>query len=287
LLPMMLTWKIFFQFNHFKNPFRSLVITFCIFAASLINPFGYKVFTYLIETARASRNRGLGEWLAPTLSTNFPQGFLFWTLFAVSIYFLWQQFRKHQFLRSVANPFFLILILGATSTRNVAIAFTFLLPAAGVLGLLKPQPRNDSIVFQKNSWIAATLILSILLTPYFKPWQWDNSVSPGLAQTIREDGRNCAILNDFNLGSFLMLELPNPIYLDTRNIIYTDKEFLDYEKTLKGDVQVGDAFLAEGNACFVLVSTHSAAAFIERLSRDPAWQFKGTEGEYVLYAKKK
>jgi hypothetical protein len=292
LLPLMLGWRLFFQFKKLQKPIQSAGFLLATLAVTLLNPFGWRIYPYLLETARVSKERGITEWSFPGLLTQFPTGLLFWILFAAAIAYLIRAYQQKRFFEVLAQPFFMFLLLGTTSIRNAALTFVLLLPAAQMLGIMSPkvqESESTNLIKRgrgfRNQLVLTCLILALPLALAYKPKQWDETVAFGLAESIKADGRTCAIFNSWELGSFLMLDVKNPIFLDTRNIIYSRAEFDAYARTLQGD-PIWESFLNEGKACFVLVNTRTGSGLIERLKANDVWEFKETKGEYTLYAKK-
>jgi len=286
LLPLMLGWKLFLRTKGIRNLIKSGAVLVLIVLSSLINPFGVRVYPYLLETARLSKERSITEWGFPTLTAQFPTGVLFWALFIFAVFILIQKFKREKNLSAFSHPFYLILILGLFSIRNAALAFVVLLPWAHSMGLLSPIKENKDSKNSTNLIAISVLCLAIPFVFHFKPRAWDETVAFELSDTIKKDGRSCAIFNAWELGSFLMLELPNKIYLDSRNIIYTKTDFDSYKKTLQGDSNY-ESFLEKGHVCFVLVDKQQGEGLIKRLDANSNWEIQGNVGAYVLYAKKK
>jgi hypothetical protein len=287
LLPLMLGWRFVFGFKNLKNKGAEIALGLGTLLVSLLNPFGWKLYPYLIETSRLSKSRGITEWDFPGVLTQFPTGILFWLLFFGAITYCAKAYQQKRFLEVFSNPFFLFLLLGTTSIRNAALAFILILPAAHALGFLKTQTPTVSRTLSpsKNLALFLVLLLALPLTALYKPKRWDQTVTFELSQKIKSDGRYCPIFSSWELGSFLALSNQNPIYLDTRNIIYSQADFEKYEQTLAGN-PIAESFLADHKACFVLVSIANAQGLITRLKTHDDWQWLGDENGYTLYKKK-
>ena len=287
LLPLMLIWKFFWSFRFDAK--RVGLVWACFFAAGL-NPFGYKIYPFLFETARVSKERGITEWDFPGLTTQFPTGLLFWAVLIYAVYFLYQRYLAGTLWKTLSNPFFLFVIMGTLSIRNAALCFIVLLPgayAAKFFGQPKPDLEADAGASSfLNVCVVSLAILAIPMVAEYKPKKWDDDTAFALVDQIKKDGRTCAIFNDWELGGFLMLELPNQTYLDTRNIIFSREEFKWYEQTLRGE-PIWKSFLNAGQACFAIVTPATSTGLINQLNASNEWELTATEGTHVLYSRKK
>jgi hypothetical protein len=285
LLPVMLAYRVFFLWPKIQTKLLASLTVAGSFLATGLNPFGFQVIPFLSETAVVSKYRSITEWRFPSPFVEFPTGALFWVLVVCSLIYLYRSFQKNTGWITIAQPLYPVLFIGAFSIRNAAMSFVLLLPAAHSLGMLKPAQTTDlNVKKTSNLLIVLALLMSLPLVAAFKPKKWEGAPF-SLTQKIKQDGRNCPVFNAFELGSFLMLELPNKIFVDTRNIIYTQATFDAYESALRGQ-NGAEAYLTEHDACFALVSMESGEGIIKRLKSSPGWEWLGNEGEYTLYSKK-
>jgi hypothetical protein len=283
LLPIMLIWKSFWSF---RFDLKRVALVWASFFAAGLNPFGFKVYPYLFETARLSKERGITEWDFPWLTTQFPTGLLFWLLFIYVIYFLRKRYQAGSLFQTIANPFFLFMLLGMLSIRNAALAFVVLIPGAYAANFFSAEKAPDSRARPLNLAIAMLALLAIPLVATYKPKKWDNDTAFALADLIRKDGRNCPVFSDWELAGFLSLEVPNQTYLDTRNIIFSREEFHWYEQTLNGE-PIWKKFIDAGKTCFIVVTPEKSAGLIAKLAASPEWEKSATEGTHVLYTRKR
>ena len=233
LLPLLLGWKLFWlSLKRFK--IRPWFFWALILSTSFLNPFGEKIFPYILETARVSRLREISEWVAPKLLTPyFPVGLLYWSLLICIGVLIYRRSKQEQFVRFLSHPFFPVLILGMASIRNAGLSFILLLPFLYSIGYFDQKetetfletPKKNQLTFVffallfvlSLSWIRVPLLQNLGMD---KASAYDETATFKISHFIQSSGRTCPIFNAWELGSFFMLELPNRIFIDTRNIIY-------------------------------------------------------------------
>jgi hypothetical protein len=290
LLPAMTAWRL--AFSSRENRESDLTALLATLAACLINPFGAQVFPYVLETFTISRSR-IEEWQNTSVFSYFPSGFCFFVLVLGLVPWI----RKNP--RGLRSPYFLLVGLGFLSIRFAAVPALLLLPFAHSAGLLKEEegpPRKTSRPQSiANAGIAcAWAILPILFNPYLKsrfafllpPSKrevYDFSAPIGITRKIRESKLRGPVLADWIYGSFLMLDQPNPIFLDTRNIIYTDEQFQTLTRVLNAEPGWRE-FLARYGVAFVVLQKPSAA-LAQALRQDPAWELLAEDRHTLLFAR--
>jgi hypothetical protein len=311
LLSLMLLWKVVFLLlskrreNRDKlTVFRSGLAVAGVVASSLMNPFNYRVFPYLFETSKLSRVRLLEEWQATKPWGLFPVGRMFYALFAVMVVIAIRKLRREKssvdFLAWFSSPFFLLLLDGFTAARNAMLPFVVLLPFMSEKGYLNGQPGSFKQWTQPHRIrLFATvpfLIVLILALPQFRtqvtsffgaslPPVFEADVVPRIAKDIRDSGENCPVFNSWDVGSYLMLTVPNRIYIDSRNIIYDVEVYDSYQRALQG--RPGwDQLLDRYQACFAVLNPMSEPGLIHAIEARKGWEFRDQENGYLLFARK-
>jgi hypothetical protein len=299
ILPMMLGWQGFFQLLQGKKELflNRLVTGLAAFGAILINPFTWQVIPYTWETARISVQRGLDEWFPPYLmSYPFASGYFYFFSALFLIYSVYRIKNSKRWLHWLSDPFILFWISGFFAIRNTFIIF-LVLPIF-IFNKILVSPKKEAPPV-KDSSIANAIIISviifitILLSPFAK-----HRISPWLSTEYKaiynknyrvekinnylatQDG---TIFNSWQFGSDLILTQKNKIFIDTRNIIYTDKVNEEYE-----------GFMAKPNHYSYIITKYNLRYFVIHknqvvlntwLSQQPEIQLQLVDGPAFLYEK--
>jgi hypothetical protein len=291
LLPGMLGWRALFggRENRASN-FAALAL---VFSSCLLNPFGVAVFPYVWETFTVSRGR-IEEWQKTSAFLYFPTGVCFYLMVAG----LALLSRKR--LSVLRSPFFALICVGFVSIRFSALPTLLFLPFAYSLGLLTDETTEAAPASRVQLTINAAIVacwaaFAVMFNPYLKPRfafllpeskrpVYDLSAPFDVAARIRESSHHGTVFADWIYGSFLMLEQPNRIFLDTRNIIYSDSEVQEFTRIINGDPAWRDFFSRYGVDFVVLEKPRSNLA--NALSQDPAWTLSVENENTLLFQRK-
>ena len=303
LLPTMTIWRAFFRSLHEKKVLYAEWLAVCLMLAStLINPFGFRIWSYVFETASISKARGIDEWSPTGLREPvdyYPQGLTYYALaFCVLVFIFFKIKKSKSPWLHLSSPFFLVMALGPHSIRNTIWIFLSLLPYAAsqkfltVKAAKQERPSLRKQVF--NGGIVCSLIAVIIsLTPYFKSHisfllpekkkaVFDEYSPFDLAQVIRDTKVDAPIFNAWEYGSFLIWALPNKIFIDTRNIIYPEesfKTFLTVQAAQPGWEQILDKY----GARFVLINKKQEARLAKALSSSKSWKRLAENKDSLLF----
>jgi hypothetical protein len=299
LLWLMFGWKTLFLALSDKKIARLGLAHLFIGLSSLINPFTWRVFPYVWETMQMSHARLVPEWAPTTPGAHFPTGLLYFVLLPGAMVLVMKRFRRPGFLHLISSPFFVLLLNGLSAIRNATLPFVVLLPFMKENGFLKvgdeAQAQRERMSLNLASALAFFAIFVLVLPP-FKPMIarflppdrreiFDETAIPGITHAIEVSGRVCPIFNAPDLGSFLMLKLPNQIFLDSRNVIYTEAEFRDYDRA--SQAQPGwEQYLDRYHACFAVLSEAANAPLISALRASGGWTQALEEKGNVLFKRK-
>lgn len=301
LLPAMALWRAVFRSLHEKKILLQEWSAFALaLAASLLNPFGGKIWQYAFTTASISQARGLTEWQPTGLGgIYFPQGLLFYALAGALILFLYRKIKiTGAPWLAVASPYVFLALIGPHSIRNTIWLFLALLPYAASQGLLSAKPLTLKTTPRPQLWLNAALVsllisITFLFTPYLKPWAgallpekkrpvYDEYSPFDLAQAIRDTQIEAPIFNGWEYGGFLLWALPNKIFIDSRNILYTDASFAEF--LLVREARPGwDMVLKKYGARFALVNKRQEAKLAATLAAAPGWRKLAENADSVLY----
>ncbi len=265
----------------------------CLFVglATLINPFGYKVWSYLAETDQISRHRNITEWI-PTL---YPHQFTSQTM-AYCLLVLIVSVHAYTKRRTTqwSSPYYPLLFLGFLAIRHTIWPFLSLLLYLKSEDLMQPSPVLNEAKRTINLCLASLVIFfTIFMTPTLKPRivqylpktksQLFTNIAPvKLAEMIKNENDRRPIFNQFEIGSYLIYSLPNKIYADTRNIIYSDDDIQTYHAISRGEAGWEQALQKYGFG-WIMIDVNFSSGLQRQLAGNSRWIKRGTEDSVELY----
>ncbi|MDD4973046.1 MAG: hypothetical protein PHY93_01780 [Bacteriovorax sp.] len=299
LVILMLAWKIFSsaivekwtgkKSLDYKSFSLAVVATS---AALVINPFGGHIFSYTLQTATISNKRKFDEWLSP---------FHFNDIFHSSLYFLWLSFFlfilfkeiKNRNYRLFISPYFFLSMMGLLAIRDIIWTFFLIVPMLMVDG-----PQNESN--GKSSFfnlIFVTLLfgLCVCVNPFYRPdfisnlnparYSLKEMVPEEEIQIIFKSGNQKPIMNDLPTGGYAALRLQNKIFIDARNIIFSEDAFRELHTVF---VVGGDwkKILNKYQFGFVLlVKSNETKRLISEIEKSIEWKVVSSRVNYFLAQK--
>lgn len=302
LLIMMYGWRELVRAIILKksNVWQQLVATFFLLLSILINPFGYKVFGYLFETAKLSRERHIDEWALPSLLGPYAaQSGAYFILLLVFLIYAFYILKKspEQFTKMLTSPFIPLVLFGISNIRNTALPFFVLIPFACEFILSKGErDQNAERKSAFNLVIIVFLFFCIFLfLPMVKPYSesllpeskravFDSSAPLLAVNFLNQTKDNDPIFNDWEYGSFLTLEQKHPIFIDTRNIIYGRVEFQEYLNVISAEKNI-DLILQKYKIKYILLNRKIRNNLITKLNSSADWKSVLVDNETILYRK--
>ena len=285
-------WKPFFQLG---------VVTL----SSAIHPFGFKVFSYVKLNSEFAIKRRITEWATTLPWTEFPAGAGYYLLIALLAWVLLSNPTTPRQRWKVAGTSLLPLtVFGFAAIRNTGLVSLVALPILSLHFRNRFAPRGISAQNSLKSPIALafTAVLAALwiaLWPPVRPWIagflpesrkpifLPAEYPPRLLQRIRTTKPNCPVFAEFELGGALMLSTQNRIFLDTRNYIYSDSDFLKTRSALEGEPGWKE-WIESFGACWMMIEPkrhlglwHALTESAENASKS-SWRLMATEGEVAL-----
>ncbi len=279
--------------------------------STLLNPFGWKIIGHVFETARVSSTRGISEWGPVGFSTDPVSGLLYLVLCAGFLFFVFlflfllKAKKSPRLLRKArglyCSPIILLLFVGSTAIRNTALPW-FFVPVIGALFFgreLKSSPSPSQARGQRtvvNAIVSITLIVFfILLLPAYKPAiarflpekhraAFGSETPLRLIEVLKQKRQKCPIASEIEISGIIMLELENPVFLDTRNIIYDSASFDRFQEFLRGDPN-WENYLAQYRACLVMIQPKRHPDLYDKLKKSLNWRFIDEEAGVVLFEK--
>ncbi len=244
LLPIMMLWQscLFFFRSQHRLWLRWLMASGFVGLFAVLNPFGWKIFPYILQTAELSKKRGLDEW-TPIWQFHYPFASCIFLLtsFALLVFLRHKLKTRNNFLAIAFDPFTLLWVSGLFTVRNSFFVF-LALPVFFISwdesmdyhpNSVATDDLKSSLSKQFNSFLVALVVLLIVvlsppirerfsssypevLLPVFDP---RNHLPKALAYLKAHPG---LIFNEWDLGSDLSLGQPNQYLIDTRNVIFSD-----------------------------------------------------------------
>jgi hypothetical protein len=273
---------------------------FTLLVSSLVNPFGYKVFTYFFETISISKTRKITEWEGPSFSGQNSIHYILYTclLLLVISYciFIFNRSRE-KFNKIITSPFIPILLMGIHSVRNTIFPYFVLIPFVSKFFLDKGVRCSDK---DEKKYLNVVIVFLVFVfgavflpnvKPFFKDLLPENKrevydknnpfeVLPFL-NTTKE---NHAIFNDWEYGSFLILFQKHPVFLDTRNIIYSDEQFEEYKMVMNA-LDGWESILDNHKIKYILLKRNSAVPLLLTLNSSLKWKTIIVTKHVILYQK--
>lgn len=301
LLIAMYCWREFSRWlvlgKHFRWQFLGGLCA--LGGTSLLNPFGYKVFNYVIETAKISKERGIDEWSSPFIGGHYlSQTYVYFFLICLVIMFgiclLKTNIAKAK--EFFSSPFILLLLLGLPNIRNTSLAFFVLLPFASQFHLLKNENVSNRVKKINYIFVFVVFLLLIVFLPPIKPYVagllpsdkqavYDKSSPFIFADYLENTNDADPVFNDWEYGSFLILSQKHPIFIDTRNIIYTREGFAEYLSVVSAKSN-WESILSKYKIKYILLNAKLRQTLISKIENSKNWEMVKVDNESVLYKRK-
>lgn len=223
---------LFYVLNTNKIDFKLFGFSCLIGLVLLVNPFGWNVFLHAFESALLGKERLLSEW-EPVASKSFPLQSI---LFITTVGIIFNRFTSR--LRKPPLWVFFLIMLGVTGVRQtvwLAYSLGFWFKGSG------PENRkfalsNPVVLISLNFLAFYTLFPSGQRYLGVNEMLSLNTQPPKvLVMEIEKSGERGAIFNEFNYGSYFILNLPNKIFMDIRGVIYSDEAQDEYNSVLEAE----------------------------------------------------
>lgn len=302
LVILMLGWKIFSSFVVAKWTgkkvlnYKSFSLAFAASCVALaINPFGLDIFPYIVQTASISNARRFEEWLSP---------FHFQDLFHSSLYLLWLAYFLYSLFKEIRNknyrlfisPYFFLTMMGLFAIRDIVWTFFLIVP----MMMVSEPPKTDQK--EKGSWLNLVLISFILfffisINPFKRP-AFISNLNPSRyslkemlpedeIQIILESGRQGPILNDLHTGGYAALRLPNKVFIDARNIIFSEQSFNELRSVFSVSSNWKEVLAKYQFEFILLIKTNESKKLIKEIEKSSEWQVRSSRVNYFLAQKTK
>jgi hypothetical protein len=271
---------------------RVLWVTGISLAATLLNPFGPRVWSYAYGIARNPLiSKLVIEWQPPSI--RHPDDALFFLSVAAVVYVLARRGRPAPWPALAWLGVFFVLAL--TATRNTMWWGLAAAPVlAGLLADREPAPRKELPASPVNSAIAACLVLIVAIFFLFSI-EGGSKRSPGtqvadapvaltarLQQLVHPGDR---IFNLQRWGSWFELSLPdNPVFVDSRIELFPAAVWNDYLSVSNGK-EGWDRILDRWQVAAVAADPDQQGSLVQLLERDPGWRLAYRDDEGVIFVR--
>jgi hypothetical protein len=266
--------------------------------ATLVNPYGWRVYQYVGVTSTAAANRRIDEWLPPSL--NLLAGKLFIASILLVLILLALPGRRPTVRQMCLLVCFLPLAFG--SVRMVV--WWWLVAAPIVAELLvdrlpahwlaeDPEPPSLSTA----AWFAAICLACVLSLPWLENYNPAVSKLRGthrveydleaLAQRLEREPRSERIFSRFEWSEYLgwRLQPTHKIFMDGRIEIFPDAVWAQYDAVTRGRADWEQILDQYGVNCLLVDTAGYHAGLLPQVERSSEWHKAAEAGDAVLYVR--
>jgi hypothetical protein len=258
--------------------------------ATLINPYGWTVYRYVLTTSMRAHSRVIQEWLRPEVFS-MPGAVWIGSIAALCVLAVVGRRQVRMTSAVVAVAF------AAISCTSVRMSIWWYLAAAPVAMTIWPRRRDAG---GKPSLAAAALYAAIVAAmtlslpalsrynPAFRlrPSDRPEATLAGLADAVTQHAPGARVFSRLEWGEYLSFALPwkHSIFMDGRIEIYPDGLWDEYRRITSADA--GWQQLLDRHGVTVLVlDRHYHDGLIAAVSQSPAWHELSNVGGGVVFVR--
>ena len=259
-------------------------------AATLANPYGAKVYEYVLVTSSRASSRVIQEWLRPNVSTLSGAA---WLASIVAMITLSIVGRRHVRLWAAT----VAIVFGLISCTSVRMSIWWYLAAAPIA--MSIWPRGDDQP-AKPSWAAGVLYAAIIAAmiislPVMQPWNPLFLVRPSerlednlaqLSDAVAVASPGARVFSRLEWGEYLSFALPwkTSIFMDGRIEIYPDSLWDEYRRitSVEPDWQT---LLDRHGVTVLLLDRHYHDGLILAAGKSSNWKEIASIGTGVIFLK--
>lgn len=281
----------------FKFLERTSFVLMCLLA-TCINPWGVKIYHYLWQTMTVSKVR-MAEWQSLSFENSdaiFEAGF-----FMISVaYLLGVCVQRKKMKQLFTSPILPLLAAAVMAVRNLPFYYMTLplfwgkslAAAEGEWDYKRPQliqvVFNRSIitlVFAAGLFMFSNYSQHIrLFLPAKYQQAYDYTSCFKIADYINSRSTGKKIFNSWDVGAFLLYSQKNQIFIDARNIIYSDSEFNEYQQIIGNYHNAAESLLDKHQSDYAVIETTQGATRALKASQN--WTFIMEDNGYSLFERK-
>lgn len=280
----------------------TLQITFFLMCvlATFVNPWGVNIYSYVLQTSEISKVR-MTEWKPLSFYTYTGEISYSTLLFIFSLLMLLVfAYRKKHFKTIFSSTIILFIISSFMAIRNLPLFFSVMPLFWGKnFADVKDVSGIATRTNLKKLIINRSITLALIAIGIFLFSEYSENIRKDLPQTYtkRYDPTSSfrignylnhfsgkKIFNSWPIGSYLVYSQPNQIFIDTRNIIYSDAVFNDYMNTQANTNGQAEEFLAQHQIDYAVSETTSPLS--QTLKTSQNWTFIMEDEGYALFERK-
>jgi hypothetical protein len=280
----------------------ALCLTGCV-AATLLNPYGWHVYQYVLQTSRVASGRPIDEWLPPGLHLLAGKVWVASVLLLIGLS-AWARRKSAPDRRGVWRDLFLVCCFLPAACGSVRMVAWWLLVSAPLLAErladLWPQlRREDPAINQPTPGAALTvgglLAAMILSLPWLERFHPVFTL-PGRAHRVEGDLQAVAdrlgadrpsgrIFTRFSWGEYLGWALAGryTVFMDGRIEIFPDDVWAQYSAVVRGRADWEEVLAGYGVDWLLLDSTGYHHELLPLVERSPNWRRVCQEGGAILF----
>lgn len=270
--------------------FKTLVLSI---VATLVNPYGFKLWSVLIKELNQPFRSFVQEW-APPHNLSF-LGILLSVFVSAGLILALKPYKKlsaNNSWNSFVVVFFCVLGIKSVYFLRIVIATSIFLILENVDLIRKdispilqnkfrniPQPTSLAFLFFLFSLALNVFVNNIFLSMEVKNWAVKNKYPYGAVSYIRDNPINGNMLNEYSWGGYLIWQLPEyKTFIDGRMTAWRDKNSYlmeDYSKIIyKTDKNEGtlNKYLEKYNIKWILNRPDSKLVKYLKENRPKEWQ---------------
>jgi hypothetical protein len=267
--------------------------------ATLVNPYGWRVYEYVLHTSGIARARGIDEWLPPGTTTLTAR---VWVASLAGMYILFALPGRRPAVREVCL-LVVFLVQSAGSVRMVAWWLVIVAPIAASIIADRLAMRNRPRPEQEPPSLATGAVSLLLLGGMVLSLPWLENVNPlflklrsphrvesdleAVAAKVRETRASGKVFTRFEWGEYLTWTLGEryPVFMDARIEIYPDEVWNDYKTITSGGAGWDSLLKQKYDVDFLLIDQGPYHGRLRPLVQEAPddWTLVGAEGPVLLY----
>jgi hypothetical protein len=281
-----------------SNPWPWLLCLAASVAATLVNPYGWRVYEYVARTSGAASGRHIDEWLPPSLDLLTGK---VWVLSLLGMLGLFALSRRRPawrevlligcFLPPACGSVRMVAWWLLVSTPILAARLTDVWPRLKQAGEVKEGPSTANAIV--CGFLALAVVLSLPWLEAFNPVL----ARPGRAHRTEADLQVVAdrltaegggrVFTRFAWGEYLGWSLApcGTVFLDGRIEIFPDEVWAEYCAVTRGRGDWEEILARYGVTHLLLDETGYHHELLPLVERSPAWREVCRQGDAVLFVR--
>jgi hypothetical protein len=266
---------------------QTLIVTIIASAATLLNPFGPRVWTYVYDLATNPVIRNtISEW-APTTLASLPGWLTVLSGLGVS-WILIARRRPVPWTALVTLAGFFLLALSAQR----AIVWWGLVAPVVMAGILAEESTADEVAPRAEGNLPARVIVAVLVLAVvaLAPWFRGSSATtflgaapPGITDAVRQLPAGSRLMAHQPWGSWFEFAVPNdPVFVDSRIEIIPESVWKEYGEV--GFAGAGWKDVLDNERVDVIVAA-ADWELLDTLRADPAWRVDYEDPDGVVFVR--